>query len=189
MATNTPNFNLVKPDLTDFADIRVLNSNMDIIDTELKKLSNIGEIDLSGYALKSDLNKYLPLTGGNIVGDLTVQNKSVVTVVDSFYNTDKSQYWIKYSDGTLVQHFKVDGTTNGLHLQQITLLTPFIDTNYFVGICAETKLKRVPMDNTGFSSSIVGATHTTQPVKSTTGFMCVFDTEMDIVYHCVGRWE
>lgn len=40
MATKTPNYNLAKPDLEDFADIRVLNANMDIIDAELKKLKD-----------------------------------------------------------------------------------------------------------------------------------------------------
>lgn len=43
MATNTTNYNLAKPDLTDFADIRVLNGNMDIIDEQLKLLKD--EID------------------------------------------------------------------------------------------------------------------------------------------------
>lgn len=32
MATHTPNLNLVKPAMDDYADIRVLNSNMDILD-------------------------------------------------------------------------------------------------------------------------------------------------------------
>jgi hypothetical protein len=38
MATNTPNFNLLKPDLTDNVDIDDLNGNMDIIDTELQTI-------------------------------------------------------------------------------------------------------------------------------------------------------
>lgn len=38
MATETTNYNLTKPDMTDYADIRVLNANMDIIDTQLKLL-------------------------------------------------------------------------------------------------------------------------------------------------------
>ena len=37
MATTTPNLNLVKPDLTDFADIRVLNRNMDILDENVQR--------------------------------------------------------------------------------------------------------------------------------------------------------
>lgn len=53
MATKTPNYNLVKPELNDFADIRVLNGNMDIIDAQLKKAS-----------------------------DITVQNKNVICIID-----------------------------------------------------------------------------------------------------------
>lgn len=189
MATNTPNFNLVKPDLNDFADIRVLNGNMDIIDTELKKLSNIGEIDLSSYALKSDLNKYLPITGGNLTGKLTVQNKVVVTIVDSWYNEDKSHYWIKYSDGMMVQHFKVEPTSSGSHLQQVNLLTPFADVNYYVGFIGETKLDRSPLNNSDISSCIVGVSNTQYEVKTISGFTAPFDTNTDMVYHCIGRWE
>ena len=40
MATETTNYNLTKPDMTDYADIRVLNANMDIIDTQLKLLQD-----------------------------------------------------------------------------------------------------------------------------------------------------
>lgn len=40
MATNTTNYNLVKPDATDFYDINVHNENMDVIDEELNKKSN-----------------------------------------------------------------------------------------------------------------------------------------------------
>lgn len=40
MATNTTNYNLIKPDLNEFADIQVINNNMDVIDSELKKKDN-----------------------------------------------------------------------------------------------------------------------------------------------------
>lgn len=36
MATNTPNYNLVKPSYTEFADVQILNGNADIIDTQMK---------------------------------------------------------------------------------------------------------------------------------------------------------
>ncbi len=51
MATNTPNFNLVKPDLTDNVDIDVLNGNMDIIDTALAAgggdIENLDDVDIT----------------------------------------------------------------------------------------------------------------------------------------------
>ena len=36
MASNTTNYNLVKPDYSDTADIAVINGNMDIIDSTMK---------------------------------------------------------------------------------------------------------------------------------------------------------
>jgi hypothetical protein len=46
MATNTPNFNLVKPDLTDIVDIGDINGNMDIIDSALASGSGIDSVFL-----------------------------------------------------------------------------------------------------------------------------------------------
>ena len=40
MATQTTNYHLAKPDITDNVDITVLNGNADIIDTQLKRLSD-----------------------------------------------------------------------------------------------------------------------------------------------------
>lgn len=36
----TPNYNLLKPDYTDFADVQKLNDNMDTLDTALKAVSD-----------------------------------------------------------------------------------------------------------------------------------------------------
>ncbi len=41
MATKTTNYNLTKPDLNDWADIRVINANMDIIDSAIKSISDL----------------------------------------------------------------------------------------------------------------------------------------------------
>lgn len=43
MATKTTNYNLTKPDMTDYADIRVLNANMDIIDNAMKTISDLAQ--------------------------------------------------------------------------------------------------------------------------------------------------
>ena len=40
MATNTTNYNLVKPSENEYYDINVSNSNLDIIDTEIKKIKD-----------------------------------------------------------------------------------------------------------------------------------------------------
>lgn len=43
MATNTTNLNLVKPALTDSANIDVINSNMEILDVEVAKLATVNQ--------------------------------------------------------------------------------------------------------------------------------------------------
>jgi hypothetical protein len=40
MATNTTNYNLIKPDLTDNVDIGDINANMDTLDTTIKSVSD-----------------------------------------------------------------------------------------------------------------------------------------------------
>lgn len=58
MSTETTHLKLVKPEMSDYADIRVLNGNMDILD----KAYN----DLNG--------KYLPTAGGTMTGDILSSN-------------------------------------------------------------------------------------------------------------------
>lgn len=40
MATKTKNYNLIKPELTDDADVRVINGNMDVLDAQLKTVAD-----------------------------------------------------------------------------------------------------------------------------------------------------
>lgn len=57
MATNTTKLNLVKPELSDYADIRVLNGNMDIIDkafTDLVYITNVTTTDTELVFTKND---------------------------------------------------------------------------------------------------------------------------------------
>lgn len=197
MATNTPNYNLVKPELNDFADIRVLNGNMDIIDAQLKKAS---DIDLSNYVTKPELNNYLPLTGGNITGELTIQEKSIMTIVDSWYSEDGLQYWIKYSDGRLEQRLYFDnyssGTISGWKYHVWNLLTPFVDTKYTVTLHMEVENNRntggnyIPLTNT-----IVGEHNTLTNlgadfvVKQNNKFTSMIDTFTTMYATCLGRWK
>lgn len=140
MATKTANYNLIKPDLTDWADIRVLNNNMDIIDNAMKSISDLAgggsggaNIDLSPYALKSQLSGYLPLSGGNVTGKLTYNGKEVATVNTTKTGTTKgneSSHWKTYlPDGRVM--FKVTvGTQN-----HVTLPVTMANTQYSVIQC------------------------------------------------------
>ena len=116
MATKTTNYNLTKPDMTDYADIRVLNANMDIIDAEMKTISDLAgsgsggtSVDLSAYALKAQLDNYLPLSGGDLTGILTINGKEVALKTTNKTGTtvnNEPTHWKTYlPDGRVM--FKV----------------------------------------------------------------------------------
>lgn len=141
MATKTTNYNLTKPDLTDWADIRVLNNNMDIIDSTMKAISDLADsgggdtpsIDLSAYALKSQLDGYLPLTGGALSGMLTINGKEVALKTTNKTGTTKGQetsHWKTYlPDGRVM--FKVTVGKQG----HVTLPVTMANTQYSVIQC------------------------------------------------------
>lgn len=142
MATKTTNYNLTKPDLNDWADIRVLNANMDIIDSAMKAISDLAgtgsggaDIDLSAYALKSQLDGYLPLTGGNVTGTLTYNGKEVATVNTAKQGTKKGEeanHWKTYlPDGRVM--FKVTVGTQS----HVTLPVVMANTQYSIILCDE----------------------------------------------------
>lgn len=144
MATKTTNYNLIKPDLTDWADIRVLNANLDIIDSAMKTISDLAgsggggdtpPIDLSNYALKSQLNNYLPLTGGDLTGMITINGKEVALKTTNKTGTKKGEeqsHWKTYlPDGRVMMKIKV-GTQ-----KHITLPTAMANTEYSVIQCDE----------------------------------------------------
>lgn len=145
MATKTANYNLTKPDLTDWADIRVLNANMDIIDSAIKTISDLAgsggggdtpPIDLSAYALKSQLNDYLPLTGGDLTGMITINGKEVALKTTNKSGTNKGEeqsHWKTYlPDGRVM--FKV--TVGGQSV--VTLPLTMANTQYSVIQCDTT---------------------------------------------------
>ena len=145
MATKTTNYNLTKPDLADWADIRVLNANMDIIDSAMKTISDLAgsggggdapSIDLSYYALKSQLNSYLPLSGGNLTGMLTINGKEVALKTTNKTGTTKgneSTHWKTYlPDGRVM--FKVTVGSQSV----VTLPVTMANTQYSVIQCDAT---------------------------------------------------
>lgn len=135
MATNTPKLNLVKPDMADFADIRVLNQNMDILDREVGGLDYVKNVVKSDSGLtftkKDDTEIQVPLnymstTGGNFTGDITVQDNPVISVIETI--TQDEQSCIKYSDGTLITRINHNNVVGASWI--VTFLVPFIDSDY-----------------------------------------------------------
>lgn len=192
MATNTPNYNLVKPELNDFADIRVLNGNMDIIDAQLKKAM---DIDLSNYATKPELNNYLPLTGGNLSGDITIKNNDIDYVIEHI--EQGRSYYDKYKSGKLVQVIYKDRTTisGGITVDTLTFLTPFIDEKYLAWVSYEINvLNRYGWQNSSLNPTVAGSgsNGTTEPRwggRTTTSMAVTVDTLTDVYAVIIGRWK
>lgn len=144
MATKTTNYNLTKPDMTDYADIRVLNANMDIIDSAMKSISDLAgagggggtpSVDLSQYALKTQLNDYLPLTGGDLTGMLTINGKEVALKTANKEGTKVNEEltsWKTYlPDGRVMFKVTVGSQTT------VTLPVTMTNTQYSIIHCDE----------------------------------------------------
>lgn len=172
MSTKTTNYNLTKPDMNDYADIRVINTNMDIIDSAMKSISDLAgrgsgggnapSVDLSGYALKSNLNNYLPLSGGDLSGMITINGKEVALKTTNKEGTKKGSevsHWKTYlPDGRVM--FKVTVGTQ----KHVTLPVTMANTQYSVIQCDNTIWNEHP--NSYFGQ----VTNRGILNKSTTGF-------------------
>lgn len=103
MATNTPNYNLVKPGDNDFYNVAVDNGNMDIIDTVLKALAD-------GQTPSEIISKigYTPVNkaGDTLTGIVTAQNNTSYTTKQirnitvstlSPSGGSNGDIWIKYT--------------------------------------------------------------------------------------------
>ena len=110
MATNTPNLNLVKPEMADYADIRVLNQNMDILDSAVGTLDYVKDVTKSDDGLtftKKDESQitvpldYMKTSGGNFTGNITVQEKQVLYVTNSVTD-ENGNYYYEMSDGSII---------------------------------------------------------------------------------------
>lgn len=165
----------------------------------LKLLTNVDSGDNQGLAPTLELVKelqegYLPITGGDLKGEITVNGKAAKTIVDSWYSDDKSQYWVKYSDGELVQMITKDNPgATGITNVMINLFQPFIDINYFVNAVYETHSKRRPNNNTSLSNSIAATDNTVTESnftpKSKNQFTIAIDSMSLCRVYCVGRWK
>lgn len=93
MATKTKNYNLIKPDLTDDADIRVINGNMDVLDNQLKSISDkAGNATNNAYTnltVSSDYTwKFTKGSGANASYD-TIKKATTATALSGTTSTYK----------------------------------------------------------------------------------------------------
>lgn len=110
MSTFTEHYKLVKPSYDEDIDIQVINNNMDAIDNTINGLDFVQNAFTNESGLH--LNKrdgsiidvpldYLKLTGGNVTGNITVQNNQVIYATNSITD-ENGNYYTEYSDGSIV---------------------------------------------------------------------------------------
>lgn len=180
MAQQTTNLHLVKPDLTDFADIRVLNQNMDILDDAVGDLDYVKDVTTSDDGLtftKKDNSQiqvpldYMPTAGGNFTGNIKVQNNQVLYVTNSVID-EQGNYYYEMSDGSIITggvftDLKQGGTSGGdnaidTYAKRITYLKP-IEKN-MIGFTAML----LPSDDSSFWGNSAACAMLRKP--DTTGF-------------------
>ena len=191
MATKTTNYNLTKPDLNDWADIRILNANMDIIDNAMKSISdlagrgsgNTSNINLSGYALKSQLDGYLPITGGNVTGKLTYNGAEVATVKTIKRGTRKGEEatsWKTYlPDGRVMVKISV-GTQS-----HVTLPIVMANTQYSIIQCDNTIFTEISNVVRDYHGQIINRGIKN---KSTTGFDVISCVQVGNATYLFNSW-
>lgn len=171
MAQQTTNLHLTKPDLTDFADIRVLNQNMDILDEKVQEALD----------KEPDLSNLMPKSGGDFTGDITILEKPVVTIIEQVTNDE--QVCTKYSDGTLmtrINHSNVVGQS-----WIVTFLVPFTDTNY-AATASAYGVGTSDYDNLEYCE-LNQKTSTSIEVKTFTRAGGRIATDYSLI--CIGRWK
>jgi glycerophosphoryl diester phosphodiesterase len=126
MSTNTTNYNLVEPDGNEFYDVQVQNSNMDIIDEEIKNNSNKAESESANAILKhvslsnphsqyEQNNKYERIAHRGLSA-LAPENTLIAMEQAIIYGCDSLEFDMHISnDGAIVisHDDTVDRTTNG----------------------------------------------------------------------------
>ena len=125
MATKTKNYNLIKPDLTDDADIRVINGNMDVLDNNLKQVTdsvtNTNNNAYSDVTVSDDYTwKFTKGSGENESHD-TIKKATTV-------HTTTGTARITTTDGTNENAFEVSSGGSG-SLFKFNGLTTYMNSN------------------------------------------------------------
>ncbi len=105
MAVNTANYNLKKPSQEDFYNIEDHNGNMDIIDTQIKKI----ETELEGHV--GETQSHVPHLG------TTANNGNIYTIASETTISDGSKFSVKFNavaTGPATLSISSDGTARSL---------------------------------------------------------------------------
>ena len=90
MSTQTTNYGLVKPNITDFYDVDVMNNNLDIIDTTLKNKADQTEVD----SLKKSVSDGKILVANAITGQgvTTANDATFATMATNIETVGSNKY-------------------------------------------------------------------------------------------------
>lgn len=204
MATTTPKLGLVKPEMSDYADIRVLNGNMDILDKEVGGLNYVKDVTKSDEGLtftkKDDTEisvplDYMKISGGNFKGDISIKNNAVDYIIERV--EQGRSFYEKYNSGKLVQviYLSRPNILTGIDKDTINFLTPFIDMSYLVWVSYEINVtNRYGWQNSALNPTTAGEgsngnTELRWGDRSTTALTVTADVQTDILVYCIGRWK
>lgn len=186
----TKNLKLSKPSYDDDVDIKIINTNMDMLDDNISNLDYVKNVQTDNNGLtftKKDNSQiqvplnYLPITGGNLTGDITVQDNPVISIIETI--TQDEQNCIKYSDGTLITRINHNNVVNASWI--VTFLVPFIDINYSA-VASAYGVGTTDYDNLEYCE-LNQKTNTSIEVKTSTRAGGKVATTYNLL--AVGRWK
>ena len=90
MSTITTNYEFIKPELTDAADITAMNTNWDILDDKLKSIEGSGDVSLDAKVNKS---------GDSLTGMLTFNNDDEYYVLYKYRKFTTGTYGVNLGCG------------------------------------------------------------------------------------------
>lgn len=106
----TKNLKLSKPSYDDDVDIKIINTNMDMLDDNISNLDYVKNVQTDNNGLTFIKRNgdtipvsfdYMKIAGGNFTGNVTVLNNQVIYTTKTI--TDETgNYYTEYSDGSIV---------------------------------------------------------------------------------------
>lgn len=140
--------------------------------------------------------KYLPLTGGNMSGDITINTHLVDYIIEE--GSNGRNWYAKWKSGRMEQFVIVNryGTSNdtgNISGCIITLMQPFKNTDYIAIPINEMNGARNIWENANSASITSGTGFTNsaynQSKRTTTSVTVATDKFCDAGVYCVGRWK
>lgn len=150
--------------------------------------------DTNAHAAK--FAKYLPLTGGNMSGDITINTHLVDYIIEE--GSNGRNWYAKWKSGRMEQFVIVNryGTSNdtgNISGCIITLMQPFKNTDYIAIPINEMNGARNIWENANSASITSGTGFTNsaynQSKRTTTSVTVATDKFCDAGVYCVGRWK